>query len=235
MRLVRRAPRQPRRSREFHHRLLTACGETQAAQFSRWGLERRCIPPEPPPHRENWRFAALCVAFRSKYTRYSSFARLVSQAPRPSRRSPGFHHRLLTLVNATLALNRMEGRFQPSVRVINLLNQEVQNHIFGDVGAAADHRRAALPVLIRARWIRQRAAVSGARSTQDTATSRGSTEPTVRQLRTNVPARPRCAGAQPGRLPLAPSIRRFPRVSGRGGRRRLPRRSCGSCRRSTCS
>ncbi len=94
-RLVSRAPRPSRRSPGFHHRLLTACGKTQAAQFSRWGLERRCIPPEPPPHRENWRFAALCVAFRSKYTRYSSLTRLVSRAPRHSRRSRGFHHTLL--------------------------------------------------------------------------------------------------------------------------------------------
>ena len=74
----------PRRSRHFIHRLLTACGETQAA------FERRCIPAEPR------RFAALCVALRSKYTRYSSLARLVSRAPPRSRRSPGFHHRLLT-------------------------------------------------------------------------------------------------------------------------------------------
>ena len=78
-----------------HDSVVPACGETQAAQFSRWGLERRCIPPEPPPHRENWRFAALCVAFRSKYTRYSSLTRLVSRAPPRSRRSPGFHHRLV--------------------------------------------------------------------------------------------------------------------------------------------
>ena len=85
----RTGPRQPRRSRHFIHRLLTAGGETQAA------FERRCIPPEPR------RFAALCVAFRSKYTRYSSLTRLVSRpptgrtGPRRSRRSPGFHHRLL--------------------------------------------------------------------------------------------------------------------------------------------
>ena len=32
---------------------LTACGETQAA------FERRSIPPEPPPHRENWPLSAL--------------------------------------------------------------------------------------------------------------------------------------------------------------------------------
>ncbi len=38
-----------------------------------------------------------------------------------------------TMVNATLAVNLMEGRFQPSVRMINLLNQEIQNHVFGDV------------------------------------------------------------------------------------------------------
>ena len=38
-----------------------------------------------------------------------------------------------TMVNATLAVNLMEGQIQPSVRVINLLNQEIQNHIFGDV------------------------------------------------------------------------------------------------------
>ena len=64
-------------------RPLAACGETQAA------FERRCIPAEP------LRFAPFCVAFRSKYTRYSSLTRLVSRAPRRSRRSPGFHHRLL--------------------------------------------------------------------------------------------------------------------------------------------
>ena len=36
-----------------------------------------------------------CVAFRSEYTRYSSLTRLVSRAPRRSRRSPEFHHGLL--------------------------------------------------------------------------------------------------------------------------------------------
>ena len=64
----------------------TACGKTNAA------FDGRCIPAEPP------RFAGLCVALRSKYTRYSSLARLVSRAPHPSRRSRGFHHRLLTLL-----------------------------------------------------------------------------------------------------------------------------------------
>ncbi len=38
-----------------------------------------------------------------------------------------------TMVNATLAVDLMEGRFRPSIRVINVLNQEIQNHIFGDV------------------------------------------------------------------------------------------------------
>ena len=71
--------------RENWPALPAAGGETQAA------FERRSIPPEPPPHRENWRFAALGVAFRSKYTRASSpgggssLTRLVSRAPRPHR------------------------------------------------------------------------------------------------------------------------------------------------------
>ena len=65
--------------------VLTACGKTHAAQFSRWGLGRRCIPPEP------LRFAPFFVAFRLKYTRASSpgggssLTRLVSRAPRPHR------------------------------------------------------------------------------------------------------------------------------------------------------
>ena len=63
---------------------LTACGKTHAA------FDGRSIPAEPR------RFAPLIVAFRSKYTRYSSLTRLVSRAPRPSRRSREFHHRLLT-------------------------------------------------------------------------------------------------------------------------------------------
>ena len=106
-RLVSRAPRRPRRSRHFIHRLLTAGGETHAAQFSRWGLDRRCIPSGP------LRFAPFFVAFQSKYTRASSpgggssFMRLVRRAPtrrtgptgrtgpRQPRRSRGFHHRLL--------------------------------------------------------------------------------------------------------------------------------------------
>ena len=69
---------------------LTACGETQAA------FGRRSIPAEPR------RFAPLIVAFRSKYTRYSSLTRLVSRAPRRPRRSRGFHHRLLRLLSSSL-------------------------------------------------------------------------------------------------------------------------------------
>ena len=42
------------------------------------------------------RCAPLIVAFRSKYTRYSSLTRLVSRAPHRPRRSHGFHHRLFT-------------------------------------------------------------------------------------------------------------------------------------------
>ena len=64
-------------------RALTACGKTHAA------FDRRSIPAEP------LRFAPFCVAFRSKYTRYSSLTRLVSRAPHRPRRSRGFHHRLL--------------------------------------------------------------------------------------------------------------------------------------------
>ena len=90
------------RSDSRHHPVgLTACGETQAAQFSRWGLARRPIPAEPlrfaPPPGE----LAFCVAFRSQYTRYSSLTRLVSRAPLRARRSPGFHHRLLARISHT--------------------------------------------------------------------------------------------------------------------------------------
>ena len=74
--LDRRAPVRNQRPR------LAACGKTHAA------FDRRSIPAEP------LRFAAFCVAFRSKYTRYSSLTRLVSRAPHRPRRSPGFHHRL---------------------------------------------------------------------------------------------------------------------------------------------
>ena len=62
----------------------TAGDETHAA------FGRRSIPAEPR------RCAPLVVAFRSKYTRYSSLTRLVSRAPRRPRRSRGFHHRLFT-------------------------------------------------------------------------------------------------------------------------------------------
>ena len=65
-------------------RHLTACGKSHAA------FERRCIPPEPRL------CEALCVALPSKYTRYSSLARLVRRAPRHSRRSRDFPHRLLS-------------------------------------------------------------------------------------------------------------------------------------------
>lgn len=38
-----------------------------------------------------------------------------------------------TMVNASLRVRLFDGRVQPSVQVLNLLNQEIQNHIFGDV------------------------------------------------------------------------------------------------------
>ena len=53
----------------------TAGGGTRAA------FGRRSIPAEPPPHRENWRFAALIVAFRPTYIRYSGLTRRVSRTP----------------------------------------------------------------------------------------------------------------------------------------------------------
>ena len=96
-RLVSRAPHRSRRSRGFHHRLLTTCGKTRAA------FERRCIPSEPRL------YEALCVAFRSEYTRYSSLTRLVSRAPHRSRRSRGFHHRLLTACGAEGSAVRRRG------------------------------------------------------------------------------------------------------------------------------
>ena len=87
-RLVSRAPHSPRRSRHLAHRLLAACGQSHAA------FGERCIPAEPPPHRENWHCVPLIVAFRSKYTRYASLTRLVSRAPHSPRRSRHFIHRL---------------------------------------------------------------------------------------------------------------------------------------------
>ena len=80
---------------------LTACGKTHAA------FGRRSIPAEPR------RFAPLIVAFRSKYTRYSSLTRLVSRAPHRPRRSPGFHHRLLAEEKALSP--RQDERFRAHV------------------------------------------------------------------------------------------------------------------------
>ena len=86
--------------RKGHHgcrsTTLAACRQSHAA------FDRRCIPAEPR------RFASLCVAFRSKYTRASSpgggssLTRLVSRAPTGrtgpyrSRRTRHFIHRLST-------------------------------------------------------------------------------------------------------------------------------------------
>jgi len=76
---------------------LAVCGKTHAA------FDGRSIPAEPR------RFPALIVAFRPKYTRYSDLTRLVSRAPRPSRRSRGFHHRLLAVCGKTHAAVRGPG------------------------------------------------------------------------------------------------------------------------------
>ena len=67
-----------------------ACGETQAAQFSRWGLDRRSTTGFSPR-----RCAPLIVAFRSEYIGNSTLTRLVRRALPAPRRSRGFHHRLL--------------------------------------------------------------------------------------------------------------------------------------------
>lgn len=38
-----------------------------------------------------------------------------------------------TMVNTSLSVDLLEGRLRPGVRVVNLLNQDIQQHIFGDV------------------------------------------------------------------------------------------------------
>ena len=90
----------------------TAGGGTHAA------FGRRSIPAEPR------RFAPLIVAFRSKYTRYSSLTRLVSRAPHRPRRSPGFHHRLLKIGIKDLAVLR--GRLAP--RALGLVMEWAAMH-----------------------------------------------------------------------------------------------------------
>ncbi len=68
----------------------------------------------PPPAISPRRCAPLIVAFRSKYTRYSSLTRLVSRAPRRPRRSLGFHHRLFHRVAARRSSLRF-GRNTPGI------------------------------------------------------------------------------------------------------------------------
>ena len=111
---------QPRRSRGFHHRLLPASLRA-AHRCVSVGIHPVFLPHAPcqpgasPPPGElaglgahagsttgcyPRRFAPLIVAFRSKYTRYSSLTRLVSRAPHRPRRSPGFLLRPLATRNA---------------------------------------------------------------------------------------------------------------------------------------
>ena len=75
------------------------------------------------PSRLN-RFAPLCVAFRSKYTRYSSLTRLVSRAPHRPRRSRGVHHRLLKIGIKDLTVLR--GRLAP--RALGLVMEWATMH-----------------------------------------------------------------------------------------------------------
>ena len=114
------------RSDARHHPVgLTACGETHAAQFSRWGLERRSIPPKQPvvkptrPSSPGGGSAGDPSRLNRVATRRSSL-RFGRNTPGPvlpvgappsralsagrlaptgrtgrSRRSPGFHQRLL--------------------------------------------------------------------------------------------------------------------------------------------
>ena len=99
-------------ARGFHHRLNRVASRRSSLRF---GRKTPGIPPSralsagPPPGElaslgahvgSTTGCSPLCcappiVAFRLKYTRYSSLTRLVSRAPHRPRRSRGFHHRLL--------------------------------------------------------------------------------------------------------------------------------------------
>ena len=84
-----------------------ARGQSHAAQFSRWGLKRRCIPAKQP---------VMKPTRPGSPGGGSSLTRLVSRAPRRSRRSPGFHHRLLALAALTAAACGDSGPPPPTER-----------------------------------------------------------------------------------------------------------------------
>ena len=64
---------------------LAACGETQAAQFSRWGLLPHA-PCQPGPHREDWPHRENWASPLSALTRVSPQAARGPPAPRRERR-----------------------------------------------------------------------------------------------------------------------------------------------------
>ena len=49
--------------------------------------------------------------------------------------SPEYHGwtEAFSMVNATLSVDLLDGHLRPSIRVMNLLNDDIQQHVFGDV------------------------------------------------------------------------------------------------------
>ena len=78
---------------------LTVCGKTHAAQFSRWGLGRRCIPPRQPADETHAAFGRRSIPPQQpvmKPTRRSAGdpSRPRQPAVKPTRRSAGDPSRL---------------------------------------------------------------------------------------------------------------------------------------------
>ena len=133
-------------------RTLAACGKTHAASA------RRCIPSEPP------RFAGLRVAFRSKYTRYSSLTRLVSRTPtgrtgpHRARRSREFHHRLLVqgLLDADLdedtrrAAESMPPHLEESSDAIKRIFSRREREVLAEAAQGLQHKEIAQSLKISA-------------------------------------------------------------------------------------
>ena len=131
---------------------LAACGKTHAA------FDGRCIPSEPP------RFAGLRVAFRSKYTRYSSLTRLVSRTPtgrtgpHRARRSREFHHRLLVqgLLDADLdedtrrAAESMPPHLEESSDAIKRIFSRREREVLAEAAQGLQHKEIAQSLKISA-------------------------------------------------------------------------------------